>query len=241
MPITNPNLQWDGKSEFITWQTPDLSSIKTVTIERPTGWQYVYEPQEAQPNNVPDSLHIDDGMKLTYGYGKFKAGYGQLLAVPAQQRLLVKVVYTLETGSPDQIYGQIIVDGALGVHSDRTLLRGGTEKLFLFKAASAGNITLKFLASADYAVNPTILSIHAITLEEVAEGYGDPVIPVVVPIGAGTPAPTPIPAPVPAPQPVSVPTPFAITLPLPDDPTPAALYKAIAAFYTTLAASFEVS
>jgi hypothetical protein len=239
--LKNSGLEWDGKTEFRQYPTDDLSSIKTVAIELPTHWQYITEPQEKQPNNVPQSLHTEDGMKLAYGDGKFKAGYAQIVDIPANQRLLLKVTYDLATGSPDIIYGQLIVDGALPIQSDRTLLKNTAEKLFVFSAAQAGNVTVKFMASSDYAVKPTDLYITEITLETVAADYGGDHMSVVVPYGAGTPAPTPSPVPTPVPVPSPVPTPITgvITLPMPFTVDAAALYRAIANFYAALAESFE--
>lgn len=205
--LKNPTLTWDGKTEYLNFPTDDGSSIKTVAIEEPTDWQYIRDPQELQFNNIPQSLHDDDGMKISYGYGRFRAGYEQLVNVPAKQRLLVKVTYDLQSGSPNIVYGQILVSGVPGAKSDRTLLSGGQEKLFVFSTGQAGEVNIAFVVSADFAVAPTDVYIHSISLEAVPADYGGAIVPTVMPFADEiTPAPVPTPTPTPLPIPVPVPT-----------------------------------
>jgi hypothetical protein len=189
----NPSLgDWYLKETKIDHQ------YKTVVIEEAFNWEYVFipglehskgeHPDHIDYNRIPQSLHYDEGMKITWGWMLFQSGYRQSIPVKQGQRYTAVAKFTgdiRDTQDQTAIQWQFFVAGLQSAtsewsaYSHANQFNTPTEHQFVFQASEDGWIDLTFWAKTVWADNAGELRVRSIEVFEVPPDYGMafPVVP----------------------------------------------------------------
>jgi hypothetical protein len=180
--------------ELLNWyhrETKVDHQYKTVVIEQAFDWEYVYipglehskgeHPDHLDYNRIPQSLHYDDGMKITWGWMIFQTGYQQSIPVKNGQRYTAVAKFTgdiRDTQDNNAIQWQFFIDGLQSCHSDWSTyshpnqFNHPTEHQFVFQANADGWVDLTFWTKAAWADSSGELRIQSLEVFEVPGDYG---------------------------------------------------------------------
>lgn len=218
------------KFDFMNWrhiQTENDHQYKTVTIEAPANWNYVYLPglnlsHGPNPDHtdywlIPQSLHRDDCMVISAGWRIWQAGYKQRVSVKAGQRYTLvaelQADFAVDPPRAAAIEWRCVVEGSLPAAPDWSSYatyeqRGRRVSVqTVFVPQADGIVDLVFWARSLYADNSCDLYLYDIRCEEVAPDYGNNTVIKMNPFGTVDPVPEPEPIPEPTPDPDPEPQP----------------------------------
>lgn len=177
--LTNPTLEWDGKSPFLL----EANSNKVYT-EEPRGWRYFFTPHPEDANRVASSLHKADGFEIGGGWRSWVSGYEHILPISARknQRYLLKVVYTPEVvpGKHPYTTGDLClqsqINGRYMQHYNNQAVGANEFKwlrdfLTLIEADADGTYIVRVGASSKWAFDSSKVTFHSIQLLEVGQDY----------------------------------------------------------------------
>lgn len=207
--------------DFKNWrhaQTGTDHQFKTVTIEEPANWHYIYVPglnKSKGPNPdhidywlIPQSLHRDDAMVIAAGWRVWQAGYKQRVTVQKGQRYTLvaelRADFEVSPPRPEAIEWCCIVEGSVPAAGgwssydsyDQRNKRVSVQTVF--EPQADGVVDLVFWSRSLYADNQCDLYVYDIRCEQVSQSYASDQVVKMYPFGTYDPLPDPPPAPEPA-------------------------------------------